>query len=154
MAQQQVAAAVTLMLVAVYSCSNVDFTAVNCRNHFVYVHSLSCDTFKSDLACKYAVTSSSYSGYCNPASDARIAAIADVRRRPLLIVRRRLRYTKSPVCYYNNTDATFNLELGPLLLMCGDIQSNPGPDHTSTQQDQPRRMDVQHGDGDQHQSFN
>ena len=39
----------------------------------------------------------------------------------------RTRYLKSPVMYYPNTCATFNISL----VSCGDIQPNPGPRETS-----------------------
>ena len=150
MALQQVAAAASVLLFAVFIYYNVAFVGKNRSNDFVLTRGLPFETLYRESTCTYSAISSSYSDCCHLATDARFAAIVDARRRrSLLIVRSRLRYCKSPVCYYNNSDATFNLELGPLLLTC--IHPNPGPDHTSAQNDQPRRMDVNRDDGDQSQ---
>src|SRR5664279_3081225 len=76
---------------------------------------------------------------------------------------RRLKYCKSRVPYYNNSDSTFNLLLDTsrLLLISGDIEIKPGPTTTSTSSSQnsqsPINLNIEHqhnGDQYHHQPGN
>ena len=54
--------------------------------------------------------------------------------RPIVTVTncRRRKFANSRTVYYNNSDASFNVQLNTLLLLSGDVHANPGPFTTNT----------------------
>ena len=64
--------------------------------------------------------------------------------------RLKLKYAKSKIRYYDNSDATFNLLLLPL---CGDIHLNPGPTRASSLTQPLVQWKEPNNGGDRHQTI-
>ena len=113
---------------------------------FINVHKISVNSYRQSSCSSILSASSRFSDVRSLNLTCVVPAACLPAIRPVTDYRRR-KFASSRTVYCNS-DATFNIQLNSLLLLSGDVHTNPGPTTSDTSASHRRPSTfIEHGDG-------